>query len=87
MSREKAMATGLEFGLALKDGKRVAREGWSGKGAYIGLHKESGEFVREACGTSLTCRDYIVMKTSANELVPWVASQTDLLAEDWVVWA
>lgn len=78
----------MDFGaaiLALKDGQKVARGGWNGKGMWIGLHKEGGEFVREACGTELTYRDYIVMKTVDNQLVPWVASQTDMLAEDWFV--
>ena len=78
---------GLTFGLAieaLKLGKRVARAGWS-KGMWIGLHKEGGEFIRDECGTELTYRDYITMKTVDNQLVPWVASQTDILAEDWMI--
>lgn len=76
----------LTFGEAielLKLGKRVAREGWNGKGMWIGLHQEGGEFVRDECGTTLTYRDYIVMKTADNELVPWTASQSDVLADDW----
>lgn len=79
---------GLTFSAALealKLGLRVSRTGWNGKGMWIGLHSEIGEFVREACGTTLTYRDYIVMKTVDDQLVPWVASQTDLLAEDWGV--
>lgn len=77
---------GLTFGMAielLKLGKRVAREGWNGKGMWIGLHQEGGEFVRDECGTTLTYRDYIAMKTADNELVPWTASQSDVLADDW----
>ncbi len=69
----------------LKAGGRVARAGWNGKGMWVGLHHEEGTFTREACGTELTYRDYLVMKTVDNQLVPWVASQTDLLADDWVV--
>jgi hypothetical protein len=68
---------------ALKAGKKVAREGWNGKGMWIGIHTESGTFTREECGTELTYRDYITMKTVDNQLVPWTASQTDVLAEDW----
>jgi hypothetical protein len=30
-------------------------------------------------------RDYIAMKTAQNDVVPWVASQTDVLAEDWEI--
>lgn len=80
--------TGMTFGLAieaLKAGKKVSRVGWNGKGMWIGLHKEGGDFVREECGTTLTYRDYIVMKTADDQLVPWVASQTDMLAEDWQI--
>ena len=75
-----------DFGWALNQlraGHKVTRKGWNGKGMWLGLHRESGEFVREECGTSLTYRDYIVMKTVDNQLVPWVASQTDMLASDW----
>ena len=85
---EKDSMETMDFGdalAALKAGSRVAREGWNGKGMWIGLHTEIGMFVREACGTELTYRDYITMKTVDNHLVPWVASQTDLLAEDWVL--
>lgn len=70
---------------ALKTGHRVARSGWNGKGMWLGLHKETGSFVREDCGTTITYADYITMKTVDDKLVPWVASQTDMLAEDWEI--
>lgn len=79
---------GMTFGLAteaMKAGLRVARTGWNGKGMWLGLHQEGGEFVREECGTTLTYRDYIVMKTVDDQLVPWTASQSDVLADDWLV--
>lgn len=78
----------MTFGLAIeamKGGKRVARVGWNGKGMWVGMHKEGGTFVREECGTEFTYRDYMVMKTVDNKLVPWTVSQTDALAEDWIV--
>jgi hypothetical protein len=78
----------LTFGDALhflKQGKRVARAGWNGKGMWLGLHKESGTYYREACGTALEYADYITMKTADNKLVPRLCSQTDALAEDWMV--
>ena len=77
---------GMSFGdaiAALKAGQKVARAGWNGKGMWIGVHSEGGTFVREACGSEFTYRDYIVMKTVDNQLVPWTASQTDVLADDW----
>jgi hypothetical protein len=79
---------GLTFGdaiEALKAGKRVARAGWNGKGMWLGLHTEGGTFIREECGTEIEYADYITMKTADNKLVPWLASQTDMLAEDWAV--
>ena len=75
---------------ALKHGKRVAREGWNGKGMYLLLIK--GDAVRQAisdrygdCGEGLPVCDAIYMKTADNKLIPWLASQTDILAEDWVI--
>lgn len=79
---------GISFGLAveaLKLGYKVARAGWNGKGMWLGLHKEGGTFIRDECGTELEYADYIVMKTADNKLVPWLASQTDVLADDWVI--
>lgn len=76
---------------ALKNGPKIGgdlkacRAGWNGKGMWIGLHTESGEFYREACGTKVTYSDYIVMKTADDRLVPWVASHTDILADDWII--
>ena len=78
----------MDFGdaiKALKAGKRIAREGWNGKGMWVGLHSEAGEFVREKCGTAIRYLDYIVIKTADDCLVPWNASQVDVLAEDWTV--
>lgn len=77
---------GMTFGLALtalKAGAKASRAGWNGKGMWIGLHKETGTYTRDECGTDFTYRDYIVMKTVDDQLVPWVASQSDMLAEDW----
>ena len=71
---------------ALKQGESLAREGWNGKGIFIGLQKPDEN--------SKMTSPYIFINTtgleSSNEaapksLVPWLASQTDMLAEDWVV--
>jgi hypothetical protein len=75
---------GLMFGfdmalIALKTGQRVARAGWNGKGMSIVLVKTSGV----VGGKRL--RSFLEMTTVDDELVPWVASQTDLLADDWHV--
>lgn len=66
------------FGAALamlKDGKRVARSGWNGKGMWIKL--QMPDFVNKMT------LPYIFMFTVQGDMVPWLASQTDLLANDW----
>lgn len=68
----------MNFGLALsllKDGRRVARTNWNGKGMYLALQTPDEH--------SKMLRPYIYMSPVDGELVPWVASQTDLLANDW----
>lgn len=66
------------FGWALwklTSGKRVSRLGWNGKGMYIELQKPDAN--------SKMTLPYIFMKTAQGDLVPWLASQTDILATDW----
>ncbi len=62
---------------SLKLNRRVAREGWNGKGMYIELQRPSI--------TSKMSLPYIFMRTAQDDLVPWLASQTDILSNDWVV--
>ena len=68
----------LDFGLALvilKRGGKMAREGWNGKGMWLMLQRPDAY--------SKMTLPYIYMKTADNQQVPWLASQTDMLAEDW----
>lgn len=62
---------------ALKQGLRVARNGWNGKGMWLELQEPDEH--------SKMTLPYIYMKTACNNQVPWLASQTDILAEDWIV--
>lgn len=83
----------MDFGKALsaiKEGRRVARQGWNGKGMFLFLVAGSNFVVnREPLlsimgeGTMVTYRPHIDMKDAEGKVVPWLASQTDLLAEDW----
>ncbi len=82
----------LNFGQAieaLKKGERVARQGWNGKGMWLiysdGFIGNFREHQYHEVLTSTKTLPFIVMKTATNELVPWLASQTDVLAEDWVI--
>ena len=68
---------------ALKAGKRVARTGWNGKEMY--LYLADGKLLTQEIGDgSYLFTDSIVMKTADNRYcIGWLASQTDMLAEDW----
>ena len=59
----------------LKEGKRVTRTGWNGKGLWIAL--------RNPDLRTIMTLPYIYMHTVQGDLVPWLASQTDLLSDDW----
>jgi hypothetical protein len=82
-----------DFGWALKqlrNGLKVAREGWNGKGMFIFLVPGSVFKVNRAPllgiypeGTEINYHDHIDMKTADNMVVPWLCSQTDMLAQDW----
>lgn len=70
----------FDFGSAIKamyGGNKVARTGWNGKGMWLALQ------VPDA-GSKMTL-PYIYMKTADDNLVPWLASQTDILAQDWIM--
>ena len=75
----------MTFGLAveaLKAGFKVARIGWNGKGMWLNLVPVE---VAQAVAQALDAAPWIGMKTADNKFVPWLASQTDVLAEDWVI--
>lgn len=83
----------------LKLGKRVARRGWNGKGMWLALWREGtydgGSELFENCKPArlyaASCASQgvdvaptIVMKTAGGSLLfGWLASQADMLAEDW----
>jgi len=92
--------TGMSFGLAieaLKLGKRVARAGWNGKGMWLRLTLSIHDIPRQGTsmpvyrltldddGVGATALPWIGMKTADNKFVPWLASQTDMLADDWQI--
>ena len=84
---------GMSFGdalKALKAGQRVARTGWNGKGMWLWIPEALDEFCTKVfvCGDdAFETAPWIGMKTADNKFVPWLASQTDVLAEDWEVLA
>lgn len=76
----------------LKAGNKVARTGWNGKGMFLFLVPGSTFQVNRPPllgiypeGTTIDYCPHIDMKTADNKVVPWLASQADVLADDWVL--
>lgn len=77
----------------LKQGVKVCRLGWNGKGMFLYYVPENRYTPCTDAGEHLAGPDgkvayggYIAMKTAQGNVVPWLASQTDVLAEDWCVY-
>ena len=85
----------LNFGdalMLLKNGQKVARLGWNGKGMFLFLVPGSVFKVNRPPllgiypeGTEINYCPHIDMRTADGKIVPWLASQADVLAEDWVI--
>ncbi|WP_230202564.1 DUF2829 domain-containing protein [Paenibacillus ihumii] len=79
----------MDFGQAievLKQGEKVARKGWNEKGMWLTLvpawsYNPSGSVP----SLGLEKLSWIGMKTADDKFVPWLASQTDMLSEDWTI--
>lgn len=70
----------MDIGRAVKemwDGRKVRRAGWNGKGMWLALQVPDAN--------SKMSLPYVYMKTVDDKLVPWLCSQTDLLATDWEI--
>ena len=95
---------GLTFGMAieaLKQGCKVARAGWNGKGMWLSLSGNAGgsivhysdfwstnnaTFAASQPDESAVVLPSITMKTADDKiLMGWLASQTDMLADDWMI--
>lgn len=91
----------MDFGdaiRAMKNGATVSREGWNGKGMWIAISpgnpalkadnlwsKQARSYVELHGGTAVVL-PAIIMKNAKGEIVMgWVASQEDMLYEDWVL--
>ena len=78
--------------LALKGGERVARSGWNGKGMFLYLVPGSEFHVSRLPllgiyerGTPIKYHAHVDMRTAQGTCVPWLCSQTDMLADDWEI--
>ena len=85
--------TGMSFGLAIeamKMGRAVAREGWNGKEMFLyyvpaNEYAVTTEIARSYFGDTVPYGAYIALKTMQGNVVPWLASQTDMLTDDWYI--
>ena len=76
---------------AMKSGKKVARSGWNGKGMFIFLREgrhivnaEPESIMSKAGFSEFDSLPHFCMKAADDKLVVgWLASQTDMLSEDW----
>lgn len=60
---------------SLREGARMTRTGWNGQGMYVEMQVPDEH--------SKMTLPYLYMYTAQGDLVPWVASHSDLLAHDW----
>ena len=83
----------MNFGEALQatyDGKKIQRSGWNGKGMYLyhvpaQSYPAVTEIAKSEFGEMVPYGAYTVMKIAQNNVVPWLASQTDIHATDWQI--
>lgn len=88
----------MDFSIALalaKAGFKISRKGWNGPGQYVVLQKGYPDGIAINANTAEATGlnegsigrflPYMMIKTVDDAFVPWLASQTDLLAEDWEV--
>ena len=85
----------MKFGEALDAllaGEKVMRKGWNGKGMFLYYVPGSTFAVNRAPllgiypeGTVISYHAHVDMKTASGDCVPWLCSQTDMLAEDWEI--
>lgn len=64
-------------------GRRVQRAGWNGKGMWVAVVSQWSAQLDVSGEDGLRLHPWLVMKTADQTLVPWLVSQTDLLASDW----
>lgn len=91
-------STAMAFGHAveaLKAGHKVSRAGWNGKGMFLYMEEQTtsnaamerhlGLKEHFSHGGVIIKRAHIMMLTAQNDVVPWLASQSDILANDWCI--
>ncbi|MDE1866467.1 MAG: DUF2829 domain-containing protein, partial [Thaumarchaeota archaeon] len=71
----------------IREKQKLTRTGWNGKGQYI-FFLDPFELTYESLqlpNNKIYFQPFLAIKTAQNTYVPWIVSQTDLLADDWEV--
>ena len=83
---------GMNFGLAIeaaKKGKKIARKGWNGKGQYVEIGTDFAYRTTDDQGVLVAHEDIgtqaLVFVGTRGRQVGWLASQADMLADDWYI--
>ena len=86
------MQTGNGIGWAINQmdqGHYVCRSGWNGKGMYLTIIDESNltavSGTYSTAGAEYRLEPFVMMKTAQDNYIPWLCSQADLLANDWML--
>lgn len=89
MTDEMNFSDALEW---IKRGEKASRKGWNGSDMFVFLVPGSTFKVSRPPllgiyeeGTEVDYHPHIDMRTADGQIVPWLASQADMLAEDWVL--
>lgn len=83
---------GMTFEMALpilKSGGKIARAGWNGQGMYLyhvpaNTYPAQTDVAKREFPDGVPYRAYCALKTAQGDVAPWSASQSDILANDWV---
>ncbi len=82
------------FGMAIEAmrlGHKVSRTGWNGKNMYLVLFdpiRDNLQQLTVSCAEAsvpMGLHPFIVIKTAQNYYIPWLASQADMLSDDWQI--
>ena len=68
---------------AVKNGANIQRHGWNGKGMWVFYVPPETAQVPQKFGGCYPVQAFLMMKTADDTIVPWLISQSDVLANDW----
>ncbi|HSQ90148.1 DUF2829 domain-containing protein [Romboutsia sp.] len=80
----------MKYGQAIEElllGKKLTRTGWNGAGLYIFYVEgfRTSDYSSITGNAESAVRPFIMMSSVDETLVPWLATQSDVLAGDWMV--